>query len=218
MLFNTMGRIITALEPQKHRTNRVNVHLDGAYAFSLACIVSAWLSVGRELSDTEIDNLLRDDSFEEATQAAMRFINYKPRTAAEVRKRLVEHKIPEAAIEHTLTRLTQTGLINDDKYARDWVESRQASHPRSARMIAFELRRKGIGRLEIETAMSEACDDDQQAYQLASQKISRYEGLEYPEFREKLGSLLARRGFSYEVATRTVNRLWSEQNKERKND
>ncbi len=70
MLFNNMGRVVTALEAQKRNPNRVNVHLDGGYAFSLSRIVAAWLSVGRDMSDPEIEKLQQDDSFEQAAQVA----------------------------------------------------------------------------------------------------------------------------------------------------
>ncbi|MGB8252181.1 MAG: RecX family transcriptional regulator [Anaerolineaceae bacterium] len=210
MLFNTMGRFITALEAQKRNSARVNVHLDGVYAFSLARIVAAWLTVGRELSDEEIEALRREDSFEEAARVAMRFIAYKPRTTAELRKRLIDGKLPEQVVEHTISRFTATGLNNDGQYARDWVNNRQVLHPRSTRMIDYELRRKGVAEADIEAALADVSDDDQMAYQLANQKIDRYAKLDLPEFRSKLGGYLARRGFSYEVIARVVNRLWSE--------
>lgn len=212
MLFNNMGRVITALEAQKRNPNRVNVHLDGSYAFSLSRIVAAWLTVGREMSDNEIGELQKDDVNEEAAQVALRFIAYKPRTTAEVRKRLKDSKFSESTIESTISRFIQTGLINDAQFARDWVGDRQAFHPRSARQMDYELRQKGIGREDIETALAEVSDDDQMAYQLACQKINRYNGLDFTEFRSRLSGMLARRGFSYETVTRVVNRLWSERN------
>ena len=212
MLFNNMGRVITALEAQKRNPNRVNVHLDGVYAFSLSRIVAAWLTVGREMSDNEIGELQKNNDYEEAAQVALRFIAYKPRTTAEVRKRLMESNFPEPAIEHTLSHFTQTGLINDGQFARNWVDDRQAFHPRSARQMDFELRRKGVGREDIDAALTEVSDDDQMAYQLASQKINRYKSLDFSEFRSRLSGMLARRGFSYETVTRVVNRLWSERN------
>jgi regulatory protein len=213
-----MGRVITALETQKRNSARVNVYLDGVYAFSLARIVAAWLSIGRELSDEEIGILQREDSFEDTAQVALRFIAYKPRTTAELRKRLTNGKFPAEAIEHTISRLTETGLINDNQYARDWVDNRQVFHPRSTRMIDYELRRKGVAKSDIEAALAGIRDDDQMAYQLAMQKTGRYASLDLPEFRSKLGGFLARRGFSYEVIARVVNRLWSERNEQIKCD
>jgi regulatory protein len=210
LLFKNMGRVVTALKTQKRNPNRVNVHLDGEYAFGLSRIVAAWLTVGREMTDGEIEKLRQDDGYEEAAQVAIRYIAYKPRTTAEVRKRLQDAKYPESAIEHTITRFTETGLINDGQYARDWVEDRQVFHPRSTRQMGYELRQKGVAREDIEAALAEAGDDDQMAYQLASQKIDRYDSLDSNEFRRKLGGLLARRGFSYETVTRVINRLWSE--------
>lgn len=205
-----MGRVVTALEAQKRNPNRVNVHLDGGYAFSLSRIVAAWLSIGRDLSDAQIEKLQQDDHFEQAAQVALRFIAYKPRTSAEVRRRLQESKFPDSAIEHTISRFTQNGLINDGQFARDWVETRQVFHPRSARQMDFELRQKGVQHEDIAAALDEIENDEQMAFRLANQKIGRYDDLDFNEFRRRLGGMLSRRGFSYETVTRVINRLWSE--------
>ena len=45
---------ITALEVQKKNPNRVNVHLDGDFAFGLARITAAGLKLGETLTDERI--------------------------------------------------------------------------------------------------------------------------------------------------------------------
>ena len=76
---------ITALQVQKRNPNRVNVHLDGEYAFGLARIVAAWLKVGQTLEEEKISELQADDARERAMQQAMLFLSYRARSEKEIR-------------------------------------------------------------------------------------------------------------------------------------
>jgi regulatory protein len=109
---------ITALVVQKRNPNRVNVHLDGEFAFGLARIVAAWLRVGQELPDEKIEQLQAEDARERAFQQAMLFLSYRARSESEIRQNLRKHEIPELVIEQTLERLRQDGLANDNQFAR----------------------------------------------------------------------------------------------------
>ena len=55
---------ITALQVQKRNPNRVNIHLDGEFAFGVARIVAAWLRIGQELSEEKIGQLQAEDGRE----------------------------------------------------------------------------------------------------------------------------------------------------------
>src|SRR5512133_2594896 len=131
-------RKITAIVVQKKTSNRVNIHLDGEFAFGLARIVAAWLRVGQELSEEKIEQLQAEDARERAVQQAMLFLSYRVRSESEIRQNLRKHEIPDAVIEQTLERLRQDGLANDQHFARTWVENRSAFRPRSRRLMAME--------------------------------------------------------------------------------
>ena len=63
-----MTKKVTALKLQKRNKNRVNVYLDGEFAFGLARIVAAWLSTGQELTEEKIAELQAQDNVEVALQ------------------------------------------------------------------------------------------------------------------------------------------------------
>ena len=200
---------ITAIEVQRKNPNRVNIHLDGEFAFGLARIVAAWLRLGQELSEEKIAQLVVEDARERAYQQAMLFLSYRARSEAEIRKNLKKHEIPEAVIELTLERLRQDGLANDDQFAQAWVENRTTFRPRSRRMMAMELRQKGLADEAIQSAI-QTVDDEASAYEAAHKRAARLKGLEWNDFRRKLSEFLARRGFSYGVIAPIVTRIWSE--------
>ena len=200
---------ITALTAQKRNPNRVNIYIDGEYAFSLARIVAAWLKTGQELDDEKINRLQSEDARERAVQQALLFLSYRSRSESEIRQNLRKHEIPDEIIEQTLQRLRQEGLANDDQFAQAWVENRSTFRPRSRRMMAMELRQKGVTDESVSTAL-EAVDDEALAYEAAQKKVRRLKDLEWIDFRKKLSEFLARRGFSYSVIAPIVTRIWSE--------
>lgn len=202
-------RKITAIEAQKKRSNRVNIYLDGEFAFGLERITAAWLKVGQELEEKKIEQLQTEDARERALQQALLFLSYRARSESEIRKNLQKHEIPEAVIEETIERLRKDGLANDDQFARAWVENRSTFRPRSRRMMALELRQKGLDDESAKSAL-EGVDDEALAYETASKRATRLKGLEWSEFRTKLSGFLARRGFSYSVIAPVVTRIWNE--------
>jgi regulatory protein len=205
-----MNKKITALKAQKRNPNRVNVYLDGEYAFGLTRIVAAWLSIGQELDDEQITRLQEQDSGEVALDKAVKYISYRSRTESEIRRKLSEKGFSEQEIGKVLERLRSTGLVEDEQYARSWVESRSASRPRSRRLMAMELRQKGVSNSDIDKALEETQDDDQLAYQAAIRYSHRLAKLEWDKFRERLSAFLLRRGFTYGTIAPLVRRVWSE--------
>ena len=200
---------ITALEPQKRDPGRVNVHLDGEYAFSLARIVAAWLQVGQDLGAEKAAALQVEDAKERAYQQAMLFLSYRTRSTAEIRQNLRKHEIAADVIEQTIQRLQGERLANDDQFAKAWVENRSTFRPRSRRALTLELRQKGVPDDAVSAALKDV-DEDALAYQAAQKRARRLASLDWNDFRTKLSEYLARRGFSYSVVAPVVSRVWTE--------
>lgn len=199
---------------QKRTPNRVNIYLDGEFAFGLSRIVAAWLRVGQELDEEKIKRLQVEEARERAFQQAMLFLSYRARSEAEIRKNLRKHEIPEEVVEETLERLRQDGLANDGQFARAWVENRSEFRPRSRRMMAMELKQKGLNEESVTSAL-EGVNDEALAYEAAQKRAPRFKALEWIEFRKKLSEFLARRGFPYSVIAPVVTRIWNEQHKDK---
>lgn len=204
-----MSRKITALQAQKRNPDRVNVFLDQEFAFALSRIVAAWLRVGQELSDEKIAELQAEDAQEMAYQRALNFLNYRPRSEVEVRRNLQGHRISEATIGEVIERLKRSGLLDDERFAQTWIENRSEFHPRSRRALAMEMRQHGLDSKLIDQAL-QSVDEEGLAYQAAAKAARRLKGLERSEFRLKLTSYLARRGFDYDAIKQAIERVWQE--------
>ncbi len=203
------GGKVTALKVQKHHPNRVNVYLDNEFSFGLSRITAAWLQVGQELSPSKIAKLQSDDAREVAYMQALRFLDYRPRSRAEVRRNLEKHAVPTDVINDVFKRLERSGLVNDERFAQDWVENRSEFRPRSRRALAYELHMRGLDDSAIQKAL-EGMNEETMAFQAAIKQSRRYESLPLRDFNNKLGSFLARRGFSYEIIKEVVAKVWDE--------
>lgn len=202
-------RKITALKAQKKNPHRVNVYLDGEFAFGLARIVAAWLNVGQELSNQKITELLEQDAEELAYQRALKLISYRPRSETEIRNNLLKHKVSDQVISSTLTRLREASLVDDRAFASAWVENRTEFRPRGKFALRYELIKKGIGE-EIIDEILESVDEESLAYHASIKKCRQLKNLDEKEFTKKLIAFLSRRGFDYDTAKLTVARLWQE--------
>ena len=200
---------ITALRAQKRNPHRVNVFLDGEYAFGLSRIVGAWLQVGQQINDEKIAQLKASDRHEVAYQRAVRFLGYRLRSEAEVRKNLLTHDVMEEDIENVLERLRLAGLVDDAHFAQSWVENRSEMRPRGRRALVYELRIKGITDDTINQTL-EGIDEDQLAYQAATLRATKWKQLDWPDFRKKMYAYLTRRGFAYACASQATSRAWSD--------
>ncbi len=211
MYLNTMAYKITALKTQKRNHQRVNVYLDGEFAFGLSRITAAWLEIGQELSDEKVQELQATDEIEVAFQKALNFLSYRSRSENEVKTNLQKHNFSDDVMKDVIKRLRQNSLVNDSDFARLWVENRSEFRPRGRRALRFELRRKGI-RTEIIDQVLQDVDEDDLAYQAAARQLHKYQKVDWEEFRVKMLAFLARRGFNYSVAASIVEKVWKEVN------
>jgi regulatory protein len=202
---------VTALKAQPRNPNRVNVYLDGAFAFGLAKIEAIRLRLGQDLDEAAIDRLRQADDEALAYERALKLLSTRPRSEAEVRRKLREHNVSDATIEAVVAHLHRAGLVDDNAFANYWVENRATFRPRSQRLLKVELKQKGVTGEALERAVAGA-DDAAAAYALAEKRCraAKVAQLPYAEFRRKLGDYLARRGFDYDVIEPTLERLWKE--------
>lgn len=206
-----MHRRITAIEPQKKPgSKRVNVFLDGSFAFSLKEELAARLVTGSLLSDAEVAAYQQEDDLHRVFDAALVLLSYRPRSVVELRGRLLRRGFEPTRVAEALERLQAMGVVDDAEFAQFWVENRQNHRPRGGRLLQAELRAKGIDREVIEGVLPDEQEEETSAYRVAQRKARSLEGLNWPEFRRKLGDHLVRRGFGYETANSTVKQVWKE--------
>jgi regulatory protein len=152
--------------------------------------------------------------------AGLRFLEARPRSIAETRRRLVQMGYRADLVDATVERLTDLGLLDDAEFARSWVESRDRAHPRGERALRNELRLKGLPDAVIAEALAarsasgpvgpggaaitDGSDPDEAAARrLLARRAVALGRLQDPrERRRRAYGLLVRHGFSPELAGR----------------
>ncbi|HEX8917778.1 MAG TPA: RecX family transcriptional regulator [Chloroflexota bacterium] len=203
---------ITALSLQKNDPERINVEIDGRFAFGISRMLAAsrGLSTGQELTPAEVEALRHDDDAERAHNAALNFLTFRPRSNKEIADYLRKRKTEPEVIAAVVERLQGSGLIDDDEFARFWVENRQSFRPRGSRALRAELRQKGLAADVIEGTLNNLGDEEPAAIKAGRSKLRSYEKLEDAEFVRKMTAFLQRRGFAYDVSARAARQLLEE--------
>jgi regulatory protein len=191
---------------------RVNVFLDGEYGFSLAADIGAGLREGQVLDAAAIRELLARDKGERAYQHALQYLAARPRSTAEIRRRLTEHSHSPEAIAVALERLGNHGYVDDRAFADYWVGQRQTFHPRGPRALRAELRQKGVDAETTTAALEPTVADQEDAAYRAGVRRAQRAPLDERAFTQAMTPFLVRRGFDYGAVRTAVRRLWDERN------
>jgi len=164
---------ITAIKVQRRNTERVNIFLDGEFAFGLTRVLAGFLQIGQILGEEKIAALQAEDEMEMAYLRAINFLSYRPRSSAEIRKNLKKYEVPELCIEPTIERLEKNGFLNDADFARSWVENRNTFRPRGGRALRAELRQKGLADELIQSTLDEMVNEEELVYSAGIKKAKK---------------------------------------------
>jgi SOS response regulatory protein OraA/RecX len=141
-----------------------------------------------------------------ARAICLRLITVEPRTRSQLAQALRRKQIPDAIADGILDRFTEVGLIDDQAFARAWVESRHHSRGLSRRALSTELRRRGVADDDVREAV-ETLDPDQEvatARQIVDRKLRSTRGQPPDARARRLVGALARKGYGPALAYRIV--------------
>jgi regulatory protein len=141
----------------------------------------------------------------------LRFLSYRVRSEKEVRDNLKKKKAPQDVIEKIIAKLKKYKFINDEEFAKLWIEGRLRSKPRSLRLIKIELKQKGIDSdLMNNLIESDSGENDfKSAKKLAEKRIGRLKGLPRQEVYQKLGRYLASKGYDWDTVKKAIDYVQS---------
>jgi regulatory protein len=160
----------------------------------------------------------------EVMDAAARFLETRPRSEAEVRRKLITMGYPATLVDDVLVRLTMLRYLDDEAFARAWVESRDRASPRGEHALRRELQQKGVDRSLVDGILADRRDaaheeaaegddepvgaDEAAAERLLTKKLAAL--LREPDHRrrhQRAYALLARSGFGPDVCTGVTRRV-----------
>jgi regulatory protein len=142
-----------------------------------------------------------DPDLRKAMERAGRWLALRPRTLREMRDRLLQGGFEEDTVERALEKLTELRLIDDESFARQWVEERARRKGLGPRALAAELEAKGVDADVVEAAVAGAAgSEERRAIEWAQRQLRRVADLPLSKQAQRIRQGLLRRGFEPELA------------------
>lgn len=192
-------REITEISSQKKKGDRLNIFLDGSFAFGVeyATAVKFGLKVGKLLTDDDIGAISKEEGEVSAFNRGLKYSVKRTVSEKQMRDYLARHDYSSEAINAAIIKLKSYGYVDDAKFAQAYVAS--YSKERGAKRLTFELKKAGVSDDTIETALSavdegESCDRCVQKYLRTHKNADRqklinyllYRGFDWDDIREAL--------------------------------
>lgn len=206
---------VTSIEPQKKKKGRFNIFIDGKFAFGLDeyLLAKFHLKVNQSISEDLTARITKETDLSKLFDKSLKFLSFRPRSEKEIRDYLtakiakaenIEPKFAKESsqIEKIIEKLKRYKYLNDLEFAKWWFASRSKSHPKGLRLIALELKRKGIDRELIQRTLKRSSESDLAKAALAK-KMAKWSKLPKIDLKMKVYRYLLSRGFDYETAKET---------------
>ena len=210
---------ITDIKQAVKNPNRANIFVNGKYRFSLDIFQLTQLNIkiGAKFSKVEIENLEQQSEFGKLYALALNYCLMRPHSEKEIRdylwKKTLNRKlknrktgefyekkgVSKLSVDQVLDRLIEKKYINDEKFARFWVENRNQRKGSSIKKLKSELFSKGVSAEIIEQILSKSIrNDGEEIQKIITKKAKKYTD------EKKLIAYLVRQGFSFDEIKRAI--------------
>lgn len=188
---------ITAIQAQVRQAGRYSVFVDGKYSFSLSdiALLDSKIVNGQELTPEQVREFKQLSADDKLYGLVLRYAMLRPRSVWEVEEYLARKQVSDSQRSTILNKLSKLQVIDDEQFARRWVENRRLLKPLSRRRLEQELRQKRVADTIIRDVLA---DDEQEDEQALAELIARKRKQVKYQDNTKLMQYLARQGFSYD--------------------
>ncbi len=212
---------ITEIQPQKKNPNRYNIFVDDSFfcGVSTLAIAKYQLYKGKEIENDQLQKISKNEIYLRFLDRATTYIARAVKSEKDVRtylKQLIFKKKGkwfeegidldfDKLIEKVVTQLKKYKFIDDERYAKLFVESRVRSRPRSKSVLRSELLSKGIDRDTVKSVLESELTDDSQL--ILSVYSKRFKEAEFALTDRKKVDFLRRKGFNWDEISKLEKRL-----------
>jgi len=198
---------ITSIKPQKNG-KRVNIYLDNKFGFGidLENFVVLGLKEGSNYSEEEIDKIIKKAQLQKTLDKLLRFATFRPRSEKEIKDWLKKKEVHESIFDELFEKLDRLELVDDEKFAKWWIDQRLSFKPRGKRALSFELFQKGIDKGIVNKVLEDSKVDEvkiaKNLLEKNDYKWKKYKGM---EARQKKSQFLVRKGISWDSIRKLIN-------------
>ncbi len=206
---NTL-RTVTKIESQKKKAGRLNIYLDNEFAFGICADTFSHfqINVGQQLNDKQIQIIRQHEQFEQAREAAVKYLALRMRSRKELqqylqRRQKFDRPISERVVRYCLER----GYLDDRVFCETFIHDQLNLSSNGLQKIRRALLMKGIARDLIETAVNQLVKEEDQirtALTLARKKAAALGN--DPKRRDKIYRFLIQKGFQPGVVLKALQK------------
>lgn len=188
---------VTRIATQVKDKNRYSIYVDDSFAFGISesGLLKAGLRLGQELTAEELADYKKDAAADKLYNQVLALLMGRPRSEWELKTYLKRKQIPEEEIDPLLGELRQKGYVDDEDFARRWVENRRLLKTISQRKLQLELKQKRVNDDIIRIVMAE---DETRDIDVLREEVQRKRKQTRYQDNDKLMQYLARQGYRYE--------------------
>ena len=150
-------------------------------------------------------NQTPSDNFAINLNRALHFLSFRPRSEKEVQDYLKKKKVSSITALKIMDKLKEHKFLNDEEFAKWFIEQRTRMRPKAWRIIKFELKNKGISEEIIQNSELRVQNDEEIAAKLAEKRMARYKNLPKEEVYQKLGRYLSSKGFGWDIIKKSID-------------
>ena len=200
---------ISKIQKQK-KENRYNIFLDEEFAFGIYkdTVLKFGLRTKDELSEEKINEIKNYDEYFAGKRIALRFLSYRQRSEKEVRDKLKVKGISTGNIDKIITSLSELNFINDEQFAKLFLESFLTKKPMGRRLISMKLLEKGIKKEVVENVLTDYYNEDKESEkcdELLKKYVKKVKSKNEIEKKRKCYQYLLSRGFENEIVRETIS-------------
>lgn len=195
---------ITAIKQQVKRADRYSIYGDKKYLFSFSEgeLLSSGIRIGQELDEERLSELKDKAVIDKAYDRAINLVSRRPRSEWELQDYLRRKEYEPHLRDVVIEKLRKRGYVNDEDFAKRWVESRRLLKSMSKRRLSQELRQKRISDEVIQQTL-EADETDE--LEILTVLVEKKRGQTKYKDNVKLMQYLARQGFSYDLIKQAMS-------------
>lgn len=187
---------VTDIKAQVKHEGRYSIFVDGRYSFSLSEneLLNIGIQIGQDFDEKGLEDLKNKAVEDKAMMRAYDLLARRPRSTWELKDYLKRKDYPSELIDKILNVLSEREYLDDEKFAKAWVENRRLLKKTSQRRLRLELQQKHISPDIIARVLEK---DETNEKQVIREVVAKKSTQSRYKDKEKLIAYLLRQGFNY---------------------
>jgi regulatory protein len=204
---------ITKIMPQKKRKDRYALFQDETFLIGVSqeTLLKFGLHVGSTLSETEFNQLKKEEQMVALHEQALRYLARRAHSARELKDKLQHKGYTRRSIDVLILNLKENGYLDDLEFARMYLREELRLKKSGPLLIKNKLLTKGLERELIETVLTEGYEEGLQqenCHALAVKKLNTLQPLPERKQKERLAAYLKQKGFTWNTCQAVFDLLF----------